>query len=1514
MTREVIDDIYPLTPTQTGILHHTLLEPEADLYIDQLVSTLSAPGGLRPEALEAAGQFLVDRYPALRTALSWERRRRPVQVVLAHATLQAHTKDWRDHDAADQESRLSAWLRRDRRIRFELRRPPLLRICVIRRDEDRYWFVLTYHHMLLDAWSVGVLCRELVQAYGRLERGEELSARSSPTFREYACWINEQSDDGQAEYWRRALAGITSPTSLASGPARAATTNHCGEFQLRLDAAETDRLRDAAKRYRITFYTLFQAAWSLLLSRYTGERRVVFGSTLAGRPAHLAGIEDAVGLFINTLPVCVQLPPDRTVIRWLRDLHEQLAEMRRYEFSSLARVKSWSDVPPELPLFESVVAFENVPDGGMGDAPPLLLEEGRYLFRTNYPLNIMAVPDREFSIRANFDAESIDEALVRQLVPQLRHLLLELARRPDDRLDEVSLLNRRELTESVRAASGARRDYPADVGVHELFERRAHERPDAIAVEDGVRRLTYGELNLGADRLAAYLGRLGVAPEARVGLLSHSRPEMIQAVLAIMKAGGAHVPLDPSYPPERLANMIGLAGIRVLLSDGTLPTGLAGFDGSIVDITRADTWPEANAEMRATATALPDNTAYVIFTSGSTGQPKAIALAHRGLCNMLADWNRLFGVSTESRVLQFASPSFDASVWEIFSALTEGATLCLGSRRTLYSPEHMIELLQTLRVTHALLPPSLLGAIEPAALPELAHVAAIGERCSSQIATAWGAGRRFFNAYGPAEATITVSVYEAPKEPDPNRAPPIGRAMANTQLYVLDDALRPVPRAVTGELFIAGVGVARGYLDKPAATAERFLPDPFGAAGSRMYRTGDVTRIGWDGNLEFVGRKDHQVKIRGVRVELGEVEATLRKHTAVRDAVVVAFEDDGRSRLAAYLIPEHEPTTAQDVRIFLAERLPSQMVPIAYRFLDAFPLDPNGKVDRSRLPKPETEAGRGSADFRAPRTDMEASLTEVWQQVLSVDRVGIHDNYFELGGDSIMSIQLIAQARRRGIEFSSRQLMENQTIAELARVTRNERPATTASAHSGPLPLTPNQLRHLQSRPDNVDHFNQTLLLEIPPGTRVSDWQRALASVRDHHDALRIQAWREGDEWSAEIGEAGGEIELPLFDLSDAVRPSQAVEAVAREEQGRLRLSDGAVLRGALLRMPPTSPSDRLLLIAHHFAVDWMSWSILLDDLREAYASTAGGRSIRLVPSASFSLWSQALRDSVTASDTDTQNWAEALRDIAPIPADRPSGDNTFANTETRSIRLSVDETSSVLDGLLPGDSAQELVLAAAANVIGRWAMKSRITVDLELHGREQTSLVGPIDRTVGWLTSILPISVDTGLADDPLRQLRSVRDTVLAARQSGQSFGAWRYLGSGASAPTSAQPEVCFNYLGTIESVLPAGSGFALAAENPGPMNSPSNLRPYVLELTGLIESGRLRVDWTYSADIHDEATIQLRMSELRDEILRLANANLKREPTDYQPRDFPEVELTESQLSRLLERAGAIDQDGPA
>ncbi len=891
-------DTYPLSSMQQGMLFHSVSASTRDLYVQQLSCRLS--GELRLDAWQSAWETIVQRHPVLRTAFAWHGLPEPLQVVGSRVRLPLESLDWRDTSGEAQGAQLRDVCEAERLAGFDLGRAPLMRLKLIRLSDDEHQFIWTWHHIILDAWSIPILMEELFTLYTDAVTPLE----PSRPYRDFVAWQRSR-DLGDAEsFWRKALEGFRDPTPLGIEGSTGGAPGYALEF-LEIPDDEAGALREAARRSRLTLNTLVQGAWALLLSRYSGRDDVLFGTAVAGRPPELAGVERMVGLLINTLPVRVHLPPERPLGQWLDELQQWQAGTRRYEYAPLVDVQGWSDIPRGTQLFESLLVFENVPlDVGRLRANGLELTGFDFVERANFPLTAMMEVRTRSKLAVGYDTARFDRDSMRRMLSHLRTLLVEMTgdhSRPLGELDLLTAEERRQLAEEWSRGPVVLERHAEEVSIARLFEEQVQKAPEALAAvfagPAGDVALTYGELNARANGIAQFLRARGVERGDRVAICTEASLNGLAAILGALKAGAAYVPLEPSLPKARLRDMIANCGARIVLAQSTLASDL---DAISLDLSNGD--PSQNDDPQNPAPAAgPDDLAYIIYTSGSTGRPKGVAVTHRSLRHLVDAQLVAFHIDASSRLLQFASWSFDASVSEIFTALLAGARLYMAPRQVLVPSRELIDLMRRWEITTATFPPSVLSQLPATGLPSLATVVSAGEACTSDLAARWAVGRRFLNAYGPTEVTVCATVGEVHTE---GGKPSIGRAIGDARVYVLDDRRRPSPIGVAGELYVGGPGVARGYWNRPDLTAASFVT----IDGRRLYRTGDIVRYLPDGELEFLGRRDEQLKVRGFRVELGEVEAVLRADPSLRDAAVIAeSEAGGERRLSAYVVTREAP-------------------------------------------------------------------------------------------------------------------------------------------------------------------------------------------------------------------------------------------------------------------------------------------------------------------------------------------------------------------------------------------------------------------------------------------------------------------------------------------------------------------------------------------------------------------------------------------------------------------------------
>jgi amino acid adenylation domain-containing protein len=1035
-----VEDVYPLTPMQSGMLFDALMTGDTGLHLVQFDLVLD--GADDPELFGLAWQRTADRLSVLRTAVVWTDVDAPVQVVRAAATLPVTQHDWRGLAESDRLERWDALRAEDRAAGVDLATAPLARVAIVRLTDTGVRVLWSVHHLVMDGWSSSELLAEVVADHARLRDGEGPEPVSRPPFRDYLRWLGEQDRGAVEEYWRGVLADFTTPTRLPRDhpepPGHRPRATSVVEVGVAPELSA--RLAEVAKRTRLTAGTLVQGAWALLLSRYSGARDVCFGGTVSGRTADLAGVESIVGMLVNTLPVRVRVDPDQDLVSWLTTVQADQAGARDFEAVSLPQAQSWSGLAAGDGLFDSVVVFENHPfDRGVFAAHGLELRHFDTEVGSGSALGVVVLPGDRLTVRLHHDPALFETGTVRRMAEHLRALLEAVAENPARTVGELPALPPAERRVVVDDWTDTASAHPVEHRVHELVARQARLRPDAVAVELDDERLTYAELDVRANQLAHHLVERGVGSDVLVGIAIERSLDLFVAVLGVLKAGGAYVPLDPDYPAERLGVTLAETRPPVLLAHEGGVDRFPRTDAVTVFLDRDRSVVEKYPETDPRAPGGPRDLAYVVYTSGSTGRPKGVMVEHGSLCNTVAAVVGPYGLTPGSRVFQLCSMSFDTGVQDLFTTWAAGGTMVVPRPDVARNGAHLVEHLLAGEVTTASIPITVLASLDAGSLPGMETVRVGGDVVAPEVAEAWARDHRVINNYGPTEAGVTVSLFEVERGTR-YRSVPLGRPLANTRVYLLDDRLSPVPIGVPGELYVGGAGIARGYVDNPALTAERFVADPFGPPGSRLYRTGDVVRWRPDGTLDFVGRTDDQVKIRGFRVEPGEIESVLLRHGAVAEAAVTVWPDaQGHKRLVAHaVIRSGAPVpTAAELRRHLGTSLPDYMIPAAIVLLDRMPLNHNGKLDRAALPAPTRQDG-AETDHVAPRDPTEEALTRIWSEVLEIERVGVEDDFFALGGDSITSLRVVARMRTAfGVDVTPRDLFDGPTIAALATTVRD---------------------------------------------------------------------------------------------------------------------------------------------------------------------------------------------------------------------------------------------------------------------------------------------------------------------------------------------------------------------------------------------------------------------------------------------------------------------------------------------
>ncbi|HEU4322016.1 MAG TPA: amino acid adenylation domain-containing protein, partial [Roseiflexaceae bacterium] len=1329
------DTPYPLSFAQQQLWLIDQLEPGSAVYNIALALRLDGP--LDSGALAESLNQIVDRHAVLRTSFRLVGSQ-PAQQIAARQRLALPVVKVLGAPEA-QEAAVARLCSDEGRLPFDLHSGPLIRAKLFRMTPERHVLMLTLHHIVADGWSMSAFMAELGEIYSALCQGRPPQLPVLPIqYLDYALWQREQLRGERVEtqlaYWRQRLADLPVLALPTDRPRPAVLSSEGDRRMLTLPAELRQGLDELARGEEATLFMVLIAAWQLLLARWSGQTTVAVGFPSANRSR--AETQHLIGYFVNTLVLRTDLDMGQSFRALLRGVRERLLEA--YANSDLPFEQVVEAVQPERtlsyhPIFQAMFALQNAPlaapalHGLRGE--PLSVDHNTSKFDLT-----LALSETEHGLEGaiEYSTDLFDAATVERLAATYATLLRGIVAQPDRSLALLPLLTAAERALLVEGWNATTAAYPRDTTIAALFAEQVARAPDAVALTDGDEHLSYAELDRRSNWLALRLVAGGVRPGAAVGLALERSAALVVAMLATLKAGACYVPLDTGYPLQRIRFILADTQPQAVLTTTALRTamGLDEHHCICLDAPGGDLPQDTHGGLPAVGSA--DAPAYVMYTSGSTGTPKGVVVTHRNIVRLVINTDYI-SLTPEDRIAQVSNTAFDAATFEIWGALLNGAQIVVIPKEIALSPFEFAarlraERISTLFTTTAWF--NQIAAVAPDCFATLRHVLFGGEAVDvgsvAQILRRHPPAR-LLHVYGPTESTTFATWHLVDAVEDNARTIPIGRPIAQTQAYVLDPAGQPVPVGVVGELYIGGDGLALGYWNRPGLTAERFVPNPFEerlearglrlvdpevpqASGlmpqasrgelqasslkplvSRLYKTGDLVRRRADGAIEFVGRADGQVKLRGFRIELGEIEAVLARHPLVAEALVLVRGEEN-PRLVAYVVPTQEWRTESgepgtedaELNTHLAERLPEYMVPSAIVTLERFPLTPNGKVDRKALPEPAYQS-EGAA-LVAPRTPVEAALAEIWAAVLRVPQVGVHDNFFRLGGDSILSIQIVARAGQAGLRLSPRLLFQHQTIAELALAVGDQ--ATVARPQGlveGPALLTPIQRWFLREERPARHHFNQDALLELPERVAPEALAAGLLALLTHHDALRLRFTCDAEGcWQARHAAPPAQAPLAVLDLSALPLEQQDAtqEQAAADVQRSLDLEHGPLLRALLLERGPEKP-QRLLLVVHHLVVDVVSWGVLLADLRQAVAQAQRGQAVQLPPKTSaWRDWAAALPQATARllESDEPAFWTAVLQaDVPALPRDHIEGSNTVADARQLMVALDEEQTATLL-------------------------------------------------------------------------------------------------------------------------------------------------------------------------------------------------------------------------------------------
>lgn len=1215
-----IRSIYSLSPMQKGMLFHTIYNPESEEYFEQMIVTLK--GKIDEKAFEQAWQAVVDNNDILRTSFVYKKVSKMLQVVHDKVRVPVDIYDWTKFPGNEIEEKFNDLILKDKKAGFNLSKAPLLRVKLIKLNNELYKLMWSNHHILMDGWSLPILLKEVFTYYEAFSRGTEIKLPRKRPYKDFIKWLDSIDNKKAEKFWKRYLERFSSPTLLniksTISKAENDGDNYLKEKRI-LSEDLSKKIIEYAKRNKITINSFLQAVWSLLLAKYSGENDVVFGATFSGRPTGLTGSENMLGLFINTLPIRAKINNDISITDWIIDFHNKQVELKDYEHTPLFEIQKWSDISSKDPLFESLFVFENYPVDSSVKKIDLGIKilDVKSVEKTNYPITVVSSSNIPITIEIAFDSSLIPGMSVLNLLQHFENIIIEIINNKYLMFNKLNYLSDKE-EKLLNQINYKRSEFNKELCIHQKFEEIAKKYPDNVAVNIGNQEITYSNLNKKANNLAYSLRKKGIKPEEVVVLYTDKSIDMIIGLLGTLKTGGVYLPIDPTTPFERVKYILEDSNPFCIL---TMNSYAGKFDKSNIPVFLLD-GNEINKQQDQNFVDLshPENLAYIIYTSGSTGKPKGTLLQHRGVLNLINAAQHDCKVDSKSNILQFASINFDASIMEIFSALLSGGKLTLFEKDELRDVENLIESFDTLGITFAILPPSVLSVMKYKKIPRLQYITSAGEACAVEIGEKWKRGYNFLNGYGPTEATVG-SIWGKYENATELLTVPLGCPISNVDVYVLDSNYQQVPVGIPGELYISGENLARGYLGKPDLTAEKFLPNPFSSVpGKRMYKTGDVVKVHFNKEIEFIGRVDKQVKLRGFRIELGEIENVIMEYQDVKSTAVIVKENSANDKyIAAFLVVENvDKFDENELKKFLNSLIPDYMVPKSIMILDKLPLTINGKVDRKYLESLEIKSDSIKNSEFENITPTQELIKNISRELIGHNNISINDNFFDIGGHSILATQAVSRIREAfNIDFPIKDFFEVKSLAELAERIEKIKLINLGALSNKIVPIeregefslsfSQQRLWFLNEFAPEANSYNIPSVLEFKGKLNIDALKYSINQIVKRHEILRTSFHTENGRAKVNIEE---ELRINLeitnlMDLNSSERNSKLNSIIKEKIKISFDLSKLPLFKIEVLKV--ANDNFLVILVLHHIISDGWSIGILVKEVGELYKSYLEG-------------------------------------------------------------------------------------------------------------------------------------------------------------------------------------------------------------------------------------------------------------------------------------------------------------------
>ncbi|MBU2703324.1 amino acid adenylation domain-containing protein [Sporomusaceae bacterium BoRhaA] len=1500
----VVHAEYPLTSYQKDIWLEQCLYSGKPIY--NLGGYIAIQGIIDPEIFGEAIHTLIKNNDSLRIRII-EKASEPYLKILSEVKYDVPFYDFSSREEPD--TACLNWLKQEFLKPFEFD-GNLFQFALLKSDDQTYFWLLKFHHIIIDGFGVSMLYKQVIEKYNQIATGSKEPDKTIYSYTEFIeennRYLSSPAFLKDKEFWQEKYQAIPEPL-----------------FNRNMDdhgnSVVSDRITFSIKRSLYdqvvafsqangcTAFHFILAVLSIYFGRVCSRDELVIGVPISNRGK--AKNKQIMGLFANVIPLRVQLEEKLSFRELMLAIKGNLMEDYRHQkfpFGEIYRTV-FNQAKDKGNLFDISLSYvnrefsENFITASNYDIVSMAHQHER---------NALTIFVREYNSERDIDIDfDYQLSAFEKFIPidhvamHFNYLLGEMLKSSEKSISEIEIIPEEEKHKLLCDFNDTKAAYCREQTIQTVFEEQAAKMPEKLAVVADSKQLTYGELNAKANQLARVLIRNGVKPDGIVGIMANRSIAMVISILGVLKAGGAYLPIDPTYPPDRIQYMLEDSSTGILLTQGQLKDSYA-YQGKVLDMEDISLYRGDAGNLGRINTS--ENLAYIIYTSGSTGKPKGVMIEHRGIINLTTFFSENYQLGGQDKMLQFASSSFDASVWEMFTSLLIGATLFIVKRETINNLVDFENYINNNGITVTLLPPTYLNGIKPERVPKLKQLFTGGSAITKGLVDKWKDRVAYRNAYGPTEATVIATTWEYNEQELGDGLVPIGGPISNTEIWILDEGNRLLPMGAVGELCIGGDGLARGYLNRPKLTAEKFVPHPY-CKGVRMYKTGDLARWKPDGNIEYIGRSDSQVKIRGFRIELGEIETRLVKHQSVKDAVVIEKKDSqGDTYLVAYFVSD-DKLTVDELREYLVKELPDYMVPAYIIRLDRMPLTLNGKIDKRVLPEPDRSID-SDVEYIAPKNETEAVLVHVWQNVLQTERIGVKDNFFHLGGDSIKAIQVLSQLNDYGLKLEMKDLFKHPVIEEVSSLVKKVANIVEQGIVEGNANLTPVQHWLFEQRFGEKHHFNQSVLIYGSQGFAEGILRKVFTKLVEHHDALRMVVSREGDGIVLyNRGMEGQLYSLETVDLLNQDNFLAAIEAEADRLQKSIDLDNGPLVKACRFQ---TRAGDYLLLVIHHLVVDGVSWRIILQDLFNGYMQASKDEEIKFpAKTDSFSDWSAQLSAYANRREllSEIDYWVglEAVN-INPLPKDRPITERKYQDIEQVRVELTGEDTARLLKDVNRAYNTEvnDILLAALGFAIGEWTGQENVLINLEGHGREEIIQNVDVSRTVGWFTAQYPVVLNWGEKRDLANRIKAVKENLRQIPNKGIGYGILKYLTlpeNKDSLRFNLKPEISFNYLGQFDIVTDRDL-FSIADVSLGQGMSPNMECPYAVDINGMVNQGRLMLTFAYHNGEYERETIAKFAARFQEKLTQIIHHCAKSDDTEQTPSDFTYKKLTMDELQAVF------------